>query len=230
METSGVPPNYLRPEYARRLVLAATSAGLTWLACGCSALLRSDGATFRAEEARDASSNPPKADAALPESGGLPESGVVDPRQCVYSPGTRLAAKAPGVGALFGAAMAADGNLLVVATPFEASDTSWASMLRRITLCDSNLNSLDAHGRGAVRVFDATNGFAKEELLPISGLSAVDAQLRNEFLPGLQRFGTFPTYSVAVSKGVVAVGVGGDGAKEPYRGSVRLFSKDTGKW
>jgi hypothetical protein len=219
MEIFGVPQTSVRPARRRCLVITAMSASLVGLTSGCSALLRSDDASFRSDD-RDASSPSGSTEA------GLPESGVVAIRECEHSAGARVAAKAPGVQSLFGSSMAADGDLLIAVAPFEANGLPGAEGVWRQPNCDNNLNTLEALGKGAVRVFDASTGFAEEALLPISGLSAVEAQLRSKILPGLPKFGTFPTYSVAVSNDVIAVGLGGDGAKAPFQGSVRLFRKD----
>jgi hypothetical protein len=223
MEMSGPPETKVRP--LCRLVSAA-SAGVICLTTGCSALLRSDDATFHSEGTDGATGR----SISVSAEAGLPESGVPAIPECEHQAGARIAAKTPRIGALFGTSMAADGEILAAVAPFEANGSQAPSAHWRQPNCSNNLNALDALGRGAVRVFDSSTGFAEEALLPVSGLSAVEAQLHSMELPGLQRFGTFPTYSVGVSNEVIAVGLGGDGAKAPYQGSVRLFHKDRGTW
>jgi hypothetical protein len=199
---------------ARRLVGALSLAGVSWgCGSGCSALLRSDDATFAqaADAAMDSNDN-----------GG-------DARLCDRIPEPRLHADTPLKGALLGAAMAADGDVLVATAPFEPEDGT-ESTVTRTSNCATNLKQIPSHGVGRAYVFEKTKSGWREQRLDIAGRDLVDAQVPEGAIHGLPDNGIYPTYSVAVSGNTIAFGVGGDGSKAAYRGSVRLFHREAGEW
>jgi hypothetical protein len=130
---------------------------------------------------------------------------------------------------LLGAAAAADGNVLVATAPFEPHDAT-EHLLTRVVDCSTNLKLLPSRGKGRAYVFErAANGW-QQHSLDVSGSDEIEAQVPQGALHGFSDEGIYPTYSVAVSGNVIAFGIGGDGARAPYRGSVRMFTKEASGW
>lgn len=196
-------------------------AGVGWVwASGCSALLRSDGATFAeggdaATDANDRGSDAP----------GGPGLAAV----CGRTAEARLHADTPRTAALLGSALATDGDVLVATAPFEPHDATENPVTRTYD-CSTNLKQIPSRGKGRAYVFEKTTNGWQQQRLDISGGDQVDAQIPPKALSGLPDEGIYPTYSVAVSGKMIAVGVGGDGARAAYRGSVRLFRKEATGW
>ena len=211
------------------------------LACSaanaCSALLQSPGASF------DESASGPDGSASSPDG----EAPVVttSTRTCRPWVGTRLQEEIPAPGALFGTSMSVRGNVLAVIAPFEPNGVTNTDLLTRSAeSCAPNPGDVATPGQGAVIAFEATaskspaaSGVSRtsandwsSQPLEIVGLESVESLLPNDVLGGLLSIGVFPTYSVAVGDGVLAVGVAGDGASQRFKGSVRLFRKEATGW
>jgi hypothetical protein len=213
-------PGNARPFHAQRLVGVFSLACVGWgCVSGCSALLRSDDATFApyGDAATDANN----------ESDAPGEVGLAS--VCGRAPEAWLHAETPRTGALLGAAIATDGDVLVATAPFEPHDAT-ENPLTRILYCDTNLKQIPSRGMGRAYVFEKTTSGWEQQRLDISGGDQVDAQIPVKALAGLADEAIYPTYSVAVSGNLIALGVGGDGARAAYRGSVRLFSKEATGW
>lgn len=210
-----------------RWLRAVAFAGVGWgAASGCSALLRSSDASFNQTGDASVDAHASTADARIRTGDASPAGSAA----CLgESGGKRLSADTPRVGALFGTAIAADGDVLVATAPFEPLDAV-ENQINRTTDCNTNLKQLYSRGKGRVRVFERTTRGWIQQSLDISGSSEVEAQVPPMSFSGYPDEGIYPTYSVAVSSGTIAVGVGGDGRRAEYRGSVRLFRKGTAGW
>ena len=179
-----------------------------------------------AQRPRDASTD----DAVVTDYG---KGGKSSPGRCGFAE-SYLKATTPHRSAWFGASIAVDGNMMVVAAPLEKNP--WPVEAGNTTprqTCDTRHDILvpEIRNAGMVHAYDRVGSGWNE--LPVEFSAAVRSErsiVGDSLLPQGFMTAVLPTYSVALSGTWLAVGTAGDSTHGLFRGSVHVFQRSGGAW